>query len=171
MAKSRLTITYSTQVHSTKENLWLETQIISHSMVLWRPKQANSMLNKVLQEPRQEVQQLLVYEEIIWMLWAWDQVTHKQIVMKLTLDWVPKDVRIALGLPWDRTRLKFSRDHPEQIVTMTMVKNLRTNCLHEKYYLDRKLHQEEIAWKIDHSKHHIWMLDSNGHLEQILRLV
>ena len=65
MAKSRLTITYSTQVHSTKENLWLVTQIISHSMALWRPKQANSMLNKVLQEPRQEVQQLLVYEEII----------------------------------------------------------------------------------------------------------
>ena len=65
MAKSRLTITYSTQVHSTKENLWLETQIISHNMALWRPKQANSMLNKVLQEPQLEVQQLLVYEEII----------------------------------------------------------------------------------------------------------
>ena len=65
MAKSRLTITYSTQVHSTKENLWLGTQIISHSMALWRPKQANSMLNKVLQEPQLEVQQLLVYEEII----------------------------------------------------------------------------------------------------------
>ena len=60
MAKSRLTITYSTQVHSTRENLWLETKIISHSMALWRPKQANSMLNKVLEEPRQEVQLLLV---------------------------------------------------------------------------------------------------------------
>ena len=52
-----------------------------------------------------------------------------------------------------------------------MVKNLRTNCQLEKYYLDRKLLQEEIAWKIDHSKLHIWMLVSNGHLEQILKLV
>ena len=65
MAKSRLTIIYNTLVRNMSENSWHATQVISHSMVLWRPKQANSMLNKVLQEPRQEVQQLLVYEEII----------------------------------------------------------------------------------------------------------
>ena len=65
MAKSRLTIICNTQVHSMKDNLWNATKVISHSMVLWTPKVANSMLNRVLQEPRQEVQQLLVGEEII----------------------------------------------------------------------------------------------------------
>ena len=64
MAKSRLTIICNTQVHSMKDNLWNATKVISHSMVLWTPKVANSMLNRVLQEPRQEVQQLLVEEEI-----------------------------------------------------------------------------------------------------------
>ena len=64
MAKSRLTIICNTQAHSMKDNLWNATKVISHSMVLWTPKVANSMLNKVLQEPRQEVQQLLVEEEI-----------------------------------------------------------------------------------------------------------
>ena len=59
---------------------------------------------------------------------------------------------------------------------MMKVKNLREmievrNCLQEKYYLDKKLHQEGIAWKIDLSKLHIWMLECNVHLEQILRLV
>ena len=45
------------------------------------------------------------------------------------------------------------------------------NCLQEIYYLDKKLHQEGIVWKIDLSKLHIWMLECNVHLEQILRLV
>ena len=176
MAKSRLTIICNTQVHNMKDNLWNATKVISHSMELWRPKVANSMLNRVLQEPRQEVQQLLVGEEIIWMLWVQVQLTHNRIAMKLTLDWVPKDVRIVLGLPCGQTRLKFSRDHQEQIVTMMKVKNLQEmigvrNCLQEKYYLDKKLHQEGIAWRIDLNKLHIWMLECNVHLEQILRLV
>ena len=64
MAKSRLTIICNTQVHSMKDNLWNATKVISHSMVLWTPKVDNSMLNRVLQEPRQEVQQLLAVEEI-----------------------------------------------------------------------------------------------------------
>ena len=64
MAKSRLTIICNTQVHSMKDNLWNATKVISHSMVLWTPKVANSMLNRVQQEPRQEVQQLLAVEEI-----------------------------------------------------------------------------------------------------------
>ena len=64
MAKSRLTIICNTQVHSMKDNLWNATKVISHSMVLWTPRMANSMLNRVLQEPRQEVQQLLAVEEI-----------------------------------------------------------------------------------------------------------
>ena len=65
MAKSRLTIICNTQVHNMKENLWLATQIISHSMALWRPKQANSMLNRVLPGPQQAVQQLLIMAEEI----------------------------------------------------------------------------------------------------------
>ena len=64
MAKSRLTIICNTQVHSMKDNLWNATKVISHSMVLWTLRVANSMLNRVLQEPRQEVQQLLAVEEI-----------------------------------------------------------------------------------------------------------
>ena len=59
---------------------------------------------------------------------------------------------------------------------MMKVKNLLEmieviNCLQEIYYQDKKLHQEGIAWKIDLSKLHIWMLECNVHLEQILRLV
>ena len=56
---------------------------------------------------------------------------------------------------------------------MRKVKNLQEviNCLHEKYYLVKKLPQEAIAWKIDLSKPLIWMLERNVHLEQILRLV
>ena len=64
MAKSRLTIIFNTLVHSMKDNLWNATKVISHSMVLWTPNVANSMLNRVQQEPRQEVQQLLAAEEI-----------------------------------------------------------------------------------------------------------
>ena len=64
MAKSRLTIICNTLVHSMKDNLLNATKDISHSMAHWTPKVANSMLNRVLQEPRQEVQQLLVEEEI-----------------------------------------------------------------------------------------------------------
>ena len=45
------------------------------------------------------------------------------------------------------------------------------NCLQEKYYLDKKLRQEGIVWKIDLSKLNIWMLECNVHLEQILKLV
>ena len=64
MAKSRLTIICNTQVHSMKDNLWNATKVISHSMELWTPKVANLILNRVQQEPRQEVQQLLAVEEI-----------------------------------------------------------------------------------------------------------
>ena len=174
MAKSRLTIICNTQVHNMKENLWLATQIISHSMALLRPKQANSMLNRVLPGPQQAVQQLLIMaEEITWMLWVEEWVIHNKIGIKLTLNWVLEDERIVLGLPWGRILLKFSRDLQEQIVTMKMVKNLLEveNCLQGKYYLDKKLRPEVIAMKIDLSKPHIWMLDSNGQLDQILRLV
>ena len=65
MAKSRLTIICNTLVHSMSENLWHATQVISHNMALLRPNPANSMLNRVLQEPRQEVQQLLTTVEEI----------------------------------------------------------------------------------------------------------
>ena len=64
MAKSRLTIICNTLVHSMKDNLWNATKVISHNMVLWTPRVANSMLNRVLQEPRLEVQQLQAVEEI-----------------------------------------------------------------------------------------------------------
>ena len=45
------------------------------------------------------------------------------------------------------------------------------NCLQEIYYLDKKLLLEGIAWKIDLSKLHIWMLECNVHQVQTLRLV